>query len=143
MKDEHPHPNKLTEAEQKLIERLRERPELMERFAAIVELSANTETIKQADEVEALLIEEIRRLGNVTMEGWASGVEKVLGQQLKQKDPSAVVRKKNVKLVVRLWCGEGKGEGLACQPSQLCPLIATGHWRDRPWSLKAVGPRVN
>jgi hypothetical protein len=94
MKDEHPHPNKLTEAEQKLIERLRERPELMERFAAIVELSANTETIKQADEVEALLIEEIRRLGNVTMEGWASGVEKVLGQQLKQKDPSAVVRKK-------------------------------------------------
>lgn len=105
MNDEHPHPTKLSEAERKLIERLRERPELLERFAAIVELSANTEKIKQADEIEELLIEEIRRLGNVTMEGWASGVEKLLAQQLKQKDPSAVVRKKNAELVVCLWCG--------------------------------------
>ncbi len=94
MKDEHPHPTELSDAERKLIERLRERPELLERFAAIVELSANTETIKRADEMEELLIEEIRRLGNVTMGGWASGVEKVLAQQLKQKDPAAVVRKK-------------------------------------------------
>ena len=94
MKDEHPHPTKLSDAELKLIERLRERPELMERFAAILELSTNTEPIKRADEIEELLLQEIRRLGNATMQGWASGVEKTLGQQFKQKDPSAVVRKK-------------------------------------------------
>jgi Mn-dependent DtxR family transcriptional regulator len=87
MKDAHPHPTNLSEAERELIERLRERPELLERFAAIVELSASTEKIKQADEIEELLVEEIRRLGNVTM------------------DPSAVVRKKNAELVVCLWCG--------------------------------------
>jgi hypothetical protein len=94
MKDEHPHPTKLSDAELKLIERLRERPELMERFAAIVELSTSTEPIKRADEIEELLLQEIRRLGNATMQGWASEVEKALGQQLQQKDPSAAVRKK-------------------------------------------------
>jgi hypothetical protein len=94
MKDEHPHQTKLSDAEQKVIERLRERPELMERFAAILELSTNTEPIKRADEIEELLLQEIRRLGNATMQEWASGVEKTLGQQFKQKDSSAVVRKK-------------------------------------------------
>jgi len=41
-----------------------------------------------------MLIEEMRRLGKVSMESWAGGVESTLGEQLKQKDPSAVVRKK-------------------------------------------------
>jgi hypothetical protein len=81
--------------ELQLIERLREHPELMERFQSILEISAHAEgPIKCADEVEGLLIEELRRLGNTTMGGWAASAEKRLGEQLEQKDPSATERKK-------------------------------------------------
>ena len=85
----------LSAPEQQLIERLREHPELLERFQSILEISANTDgPIKRADEVEALLIEEMRRLGNTTMADWAARAEKRLGDQLEQKDTSAGVRKK-------------------------------------------------
>jgi hypothetical protein len=50
--------------ELRLIERLREHPELMERFHSILEISANADgPVKRADGVEGLLIEEMRRLG--------------------------------------------------------------------------------
>ena len=95
MKDKHPEQAKLTTEELQLIEQLRKRPELLERFRSILEISDGAEgPIKKADEMEALLIEEMRRLGNATMTSWASGVEKTLAEQLQQKDPSARVRKK-------------------------------------------------
>jgi hypothetical protein len=95
MKQKHPYQTKLSTAELKLIERLREHPELMERFRSILEVTANADgPVKRADEIEALLIEEMRRLGNATMESWAGRAERTLGEQLKQKDASAVVRKK-------------------------------------------------
>jgi len=85
----------LSAQELQLIERLREHPELMERFQSILELSANSERpVKSADEVEGLLIEEMRRLGNTTMGSWAASAEKRLGEQLEQKDASAAERKK-------------------------------------------------
>ena len=95
MKKKHPHQTELSPAEQQLIQQLREYPELMERFQTILEITANAGgPIKKADEVEALLIEAMRRLGNATMASWASRAERTLGEQLQQKDPSAVVRKK-------------------------------------------------
>lgn len=95
MKDQHPPREQLSAEEQRLIQQLRQRPELMERFKHILEIAANSGgPIKTADEVEALLIEEMRRLGNATLQGWGEQVEQRLGEQLKQKDVSAVVRKK-------------------------------------------------
>ena len=95
MKDEHPRQEQLSTEEQRLIQQLRQRPELMERFKHIMEIAADTEgPIKTADEVEALLIEEMRRLGNATMQGWGKQVEQRLAEHLKQKNVSAVVRKK-------------------------------------------------
>jgi hypothetical protein len=95
MKDEHPQHEQLSTEEQRLIQQLRKRPALMERFKHILEIATDIEgPIKTADEVEALLIEEMRRLGNVTMQGWGEHVEQRLGEQLKQKNVSAVVRKK-------------------------------------------------
>lgn len=85
----------LSAQEQQLIQRLRDHPELMERFQSILEISANTQgRLKSADEVEALLIEEMRRLGNTTLRDWASSAERRLGEQLEQQDASAGVRKK-------------------------------------------------
>lgn len=95
MKNKHSHPHKLSTEELKLIEGLREHPELMERFQSILDISANADgPVKRADEIEALLIEEMRRLGHATMESWASGAESILGEQLRREDPSAGVRKK-------------------------------------------------
>jgi hypothetical protein len=88
-------PTKLSTQELQLIQRLREHPDLMERFQSILEISANAQgPVKSADEVEGLLIQEMRRLGNTTMGDWALSAEKRLAEQLEQKDPSARVRKK-------------------------------------------------
>lgn len=85
----------LTPEELQLIEQLREHPELMERFGVIVEIATNAQgQLKKADEVEALLIEEMRRLGNTTLGSWAAHGEQRLGEQLQQKEASACVRKK-------------------------------------------------
>jgi len=88
-------PAKLTAQELQLIERLREHPDLMERFQSILEISAHAEgPVKSADEVEGLLIQELRRLGNTTMGSWAASAEKRLAEQLEPQDASACVRKK-------------------------------------------------
>lgn len=95
MKDQHPRHEQLSTEERLLIQKLREHPELAERFKHILEIAGNVDgPIKTADEVEALLIEEMRRLGNLTMQGWGEQVERKLAEQLKEKDDSAVVRKK-------------------------------------------------
>lgn len=88
-------PAKLSAQELQLIERLREHPDLMERFQTILEISANADgPVKSADEVEGLLIDALRRLGNTTMGSWAASAEKRLGEQLEQRDATARVRKK-------------------------------------------------
>jgi hypothetical protein len=85
----------LSALEGQLIERLRQHPELMERFQSILEISASAEgSVKSADEVEGLLMEEMRRLGNTAMGDWARRAERKLGEQLEQKDASARARKK-------------------------------------------------
>ena len=85
----------LNTAEFELIEQLRKYPELFERVRSILEITASAEgPIRKADEIEALLIEEMRRLGHTTMETWAGKAEQTLADELKQKDVSARVRKK-------------------------------------------------
>ena len=85
----------LTEPELQLLEQLREHPELMERFQMILGITANAAgPLKSADQVEGLLIEEMRRLGHTSMGTWAAQGEKRLGEQLQAKDASAYVGKK-------------------------------------------------
>jgi hypothetical protein len=87
--------SQLSAQEQQLIERLREHPELMERFQSILEIGANVDgPIKTADQVEELLIEEMRRLGHTTMKSWAGSVEARLSDQLQHREVSARARKK-------------------------------------------------
>ena len=87
----------LNAAELRLLEQLRKYPELFDRLRSFLEITASAEgPIKKADEIEALLIEEMRRLGHATMESWAGRVEQTLADELKQKDASASVRKKKL-----------------------------------------------
>lgn len=56
--------------------------------------------MKTADEIEELLIEEMRRLGNTTLTEWAMQAEQRVGQELKAREPEVLKRKKNADLVV-------------------------------------------
>lgn len=86
----------LNEKEIRLVEKLRQRPALLERFEAILELSESEEgPVKTADEVEALLIEEVRRLGHTTMEEWAKESESRIGREHKESHPGSYNAKKN------------------------------------------------
>jgi len=88
-------PPTLNAAEWQLLEQLRKYPELFERLRCLLEITASAEgSLQKADEIEALLIEEMRRLGHTTMETWAGRAEQTLADELKQRDPSASVRKK-------------------------------------------------
>lgn len=78
------------------INKLRKHPEMMERLAAILELCDSSDgKIKRADEVEELLIEEIRKLGNVSMEQWAKEAEARAGIEHQKKSPGSYCGKKN------------------------------------------------
>lgn len=85
----------LTEQEIKHVTKLRKRPDLLERFAAILEITDGEQgEIKTADAVEALLIEEVRKLGNVSMGQWAKEAEVRAGSQHQQKNPGTYCGKK-------------------------------------------------
>ena len=85
----------LTAEELQLIEQLREHPELLVRFQSILGITRNEGTsLKTADEVEGLLIEEMRRLGHAGMSQWAVRAEERVSQELKSQEPQVRSRKK-------------------------------------------------
>ena len=98
----------LNPQETKLIEQLRAHPQLLERFQSILHIAANDQgPLKTADEVEELLIQELRRLGSATMHQWANQAEERVTTELRQADPTVRSRKKNAQMVVRLRVDRG------------------------------------
>jgi 5'-deoxynucleotidase YfbR-like HD superfamily hydrolase len=88
-------PQAFTDEEKQLIEQLREQPQLLARFQNILGITRNEgSALKTADEVEGLLIEEMRRLGHAGMSQWAVRAEDRIGQEFKQQEPKARRRKK-------------------------------------------------
>jgi hypothetical protein len=82
--------------EKRLLAALRKQPQLFERIEAIAALSeAQHPDSLTADQVEELLVEELRKLGNQTMEHWAVETEERLAQQLQAATSGARLRKKN------------------------------------------------
>ena len=87
--------NEFSEQETQLIEQLREHPDIMRRVRSILEIARNAEgPLKSADEVEELLIEEMRRLGGDTLRLWARQAEERVTNELKTEDPTVLSRKK-------------------------------------------------
>lgn len=88
-------PTELTSQELQMIAQLREHPEMMARFQSILDITRNADgPLKTADEVEELLIQEVRRVGNAAMNQWAVQAEERVGTELKEKDPTLRARKK-------------------------------------------------
>lgn len=92
-------PNKpeISERESRLVQGLRDHPELMERFEAILGLTKSGDgPLHSADEIEDLLVEEVRRLGNTAMHQWAKTAEQAAVSGLRDKHPKIYcVKKKN------------------------------------------------
>ena len=81
--------------ETQLIKQLRQHPEMMARVQSILEIARNAEgPLKTADEVEELLIQEMRQLGRTTLQHWALQAEERVSTELQQQDPSVWSRKK-------------------------------------------------
>jgi septum formation inhibitor MinC len=86
---------KLTDKEAQLVARLRQHPEMFARMQVILDLAAAADgPLKTADEVEELLIQELRELGSSTMSQWAAQAEVRVGEELKSQDASVRSRKK-------------------------------------------------
>ncbi len=86
---------KLTAQETQLIERLRQHPEMLTRVGSILDLAhAAGGPLQSADEVEELLIQELRELGRSTMNQWATQAEVRVGDELKSQDATVRSRKK-------------------------------------------------
>jgi hypothetical protein len=88
-------PKGFSQSEAQLIDQLRQHPEMMARVQSILELARNADgPLKTADEVEALLIQELRQLGNTSMNQWAMQAEERVSHELKAHDPTIRSRKK-------------------------------------------------
>ena len=74
-----------SQEERRLVERLRQRPEMLARMQSILDIAAEAGGSRTADEVEELLVEEMRKLGNSTLREWAGGVQERLGAELRQQ----------------------------------------------------------
>jgi uncharacterized protein with PhoU and TrkA domain len=95
MEDKERDVQSLSQSERNLIRRLRKQPKMMERVERILEIANSSEgPLKTADEIEELLLEEMRRLGNDTMTEWATQAEERVGQELQKQDPTVLKRKK-------------------------------------------------
>jgi len=81
--------------ETQLIEQLRRHPDMMVRMQSILHLACSQEEpLKTADEVEALLMEEMRQLGRTTLHQWAVQAEARVSEELKSQDSTVQSRKK-------------------------------------------------
>lgn len=83
--------------------------------------------IKSADEVEALLIAEVRKLGNVSMGQWAKETEARAGAQHQKKNPGSYCGKKTAELVVRVRESGGARASLEKFVSKLPESILRSH----------------
>lgn len=82
-------------AEKQFIQRLRQHPELWGRFQSILELTGNADgPLRTADEMEELLIQELRQLGSTSMNDFAMQTEQRVGSELKCRDATVRSRKK-------------------------------------------------
>jgi hypothetical protein len=87
--------NKFSQSEIQVIKQLREHPRMMERVQSILEITGSGEgPFKTADQVEELLIQEMRQLGNTSMNQWAMQAEKRVSNELKVQNGTVRSRKK-------------------------------------------------
>jgi hypothetical protein len=131
-------------AEKRFIEGLRRHPQLWARFQSILELTRNADgPLKTADEMEELLIQELRALGRTSMNDFATQAEERVGDELKGRDATVHSRKKNADVVVCLWGGQCARSDLAQPEQELSASLARAIGRDPTRPVAAAGSSVD
>jgi hypothetical protein len=78
---------------QEVARRLASNPKQLERFESILDLSQSDE-LKTLDEIEGVLIDEVRKLGGETLSSWASRREEHVAKKLREENQEARLREK-------------------------------------------------
>ena len=110
--------------ETEMIGRLRRRPDLWERFEAILALTEVEEgELRTAESIQALLVEEVRRLGSAAMHRWAAQAGARTGREFAAAHPRVAVGEKkalswwgvfgSVTVRERLWREPGQSDSAA------------------------------
>ena len=74
--------------------KLERHPDLRERFETILSMAEGSEGQQGFDEVEGLLVEEVRKLGAQTLGGWLSAREAAVARELERTEPGVRQREK-------------------------------------------------
>lgn len=77
----------------RLSRRLESHPEMLERFESILNL-AESDEVGTFDEVEELLVQEVRRLGGETLGSWLERREEAVGKATQAESPKTQQREK-------------------------------------------------
>ena len=112
MKSKNVSPISVSQSEAQLLERLRQHPEMRERVQSILDIAYSAEgPLKSADQVEELLIQEMRRLGNTSMQQWAMQAEQRVSRELKAQDATVRSRKKKTlkSMIAKVGCLVDRG----------------------------------
>ena len=87
--------NQTSEGDEQLLEELNRHPQIKERLVAILRLAEGREGPRcTADEIEKLLIEEVRQLGQQTMGEWARTQADRVEREVRQEHPRSYRSKK-------------------------------------------------
>ena len=76
---------------------LESHPEMAERMLSILKIAdepVESGKIRSADEIESLISEELRLLGNETVSTWAGSVDESISAAFKAENPRAQLREK-------------------------------------------------
>jgi hypothetical protein len=139
MKSKNISPIPVSQSEAQLLERLRQHPEMMERVQSILDIAYNTEgPLKSADQVEELLIQEMRRLGSTSRHQWATQAEQRVSRELKAGDGTVRSRKKNTEVVLCLWLGERSRLDLVQPNPELLASSAPATGRNLPRTVQGT-----
>lgn len=92
--------SELSKSEERVVKAMRKRPQMRARIEAILAMSLSGEgqEVKKADEIEAMLIEELRALGANTLREWRAGAEQV-AQKHRKENPGSYITKKRPQVV--------------------------------------------
>jgi hypothetical protein len=85
----------LSEEDRELLNRLNRRPDLKKRMESILSIAEDEgEGIVKADEAESRIIEEVRRMGNEVLTGWAESRIEKSGETLPPEEKTVCSGKK-------------------------------------------------
>ena len=87
----------ISQEEKELLARIKKQPELRGRFEQILSIAeSECEGCMTADQAEARVTEELRKLGNEVLHGWAKSKHDQIEKKLKEKELDLKLREKKI-----------------------------------------------